>query len=166
MKTCKLCGLDKPVAEYSRHSTTRDRLQTWCKPCRAEWLRQHRRENPAKWVEYTARHREKHRDRIRERRREAYRDDPGSARRYLAMKVKRQFGLSIEQYDALISGPCHICGARPETTDKRLGIVLDHCHQTNTVRGALCHLCNTGLGHFGDDPARLRLAAEYLEGHA
>jgi hypothetical protein len=65
----------------------------------------------------------------------------------------------------LVDGPCHICGARPTGTDKRAGIVLDHCHSTNVVRGALCQTCNTVLGRFGDDPVRFRAAANYLEGH-
>lgn len=32
-------------------------------------------------------------------------------------------------------------------------------------RGLLCRGCNIGLGHFEDDPARLRQAADYIEAH-
>lgn len=39
----------------------------------------------------------------------------------------------------------------------------DHCHVSMQPRGILCHKCNTALGLFGDDPARLRKAAAYLE---
>lgn len=34
---------------------------------------------------------------------------------------------------------------------------------TGKYRGALCNLCNTGLGHFKDNPELLILAAEYLK---
>ena len=52
--------------------------------------------------------------------------------------------------------PCDVCG--DEAT------VIDHCHAGGHVRGGLCRLCNVGLGHFRDDPALLRKAADYLEG--
>ena len=43
--------------------------------------------------------------------------------------------------------------------------VLDHCHDTETFRGWLCHHCNTGLGAFKDDINRIRKAVEYLQKH-
>jgi len=62
---------------------------------------------------------------------------------------------------------CGLCGR----VDQRLDI--DHDHQCcpgqrscgKCVRGFLCRPCNVGLGMFGDDPARLRAAAEYIEKH-
>ncbi len=60
---------------------------------------------------------------------------------------------------------CDICGATETLT--RNGQVrrptLDHDHQTGAWRGLLCSRCNTGLGHFRDDPALLRSAAAYIE---
>jgi recombination endonuclease VII len=40
---------------------------------------------------------------------------------------------------------------------------IDHCYHTGLVRGVLHPTCNAGLGHFCDDPERLRRAARYLE---
>jgi hypothetical protein len=40
---------------------------------------------------------------------------------------------------------------------------MDHCHQTGTFRGLLCHLCNKGLGLFKDRPDTLLAAARYLQ---
>ena len=43
--------------------------------------------------------------------------------------------------------------------------VLDHCHDTNTFRGWLCHKCNTGLGGFNDDLTVTQNAVIYLVRH-
>jgi hypothetical protein len=40
---------------------------------------------------------------------------------------------------------------------------IDHCHETNEVRGILCSGCNTGLGHLGDNIDGLLRAVAYLK---
>ena len=39
----------------------------------------------------------------------------------------------------------------------------DHCHEGGHLRGVLHRRINAALGMFGDDPALLRAAADYLE---
>lgn len=56
------------------------------------------------------------------------------------------------------AGRCLICSRVPETD-----LVPDHDHTTGKVRGLLCQACNKGIGHFADDPKRLRSAARYVE---
>ena len=41
--------------------------------------------------------------------------------------------------------------------------VLDHCHETESFRGWLCHKCNRALGGFDDDIEMLLRAKKYLE---
>ena len=43
--------------------------------------------------------------------------------------------------------------------------VLDHCHETESFRGWLCHKCNRALGGFDDSPEMLERAIKYLEGN-
>jgi hypothetical protein len=75
--------------------------------------------------------------------------------------IKRAYGITSEQYDAMWrkqDGRCAICG-EPERA-RRLGV--DHCHVTGRVRGLLCRNCNSGLGHFRDRPSFISSAIQYL----
>ena len=54
---------------------------------------------------------------------------------------------------------CAIC--KKEFT-KETSMCIDHCHQTNKIRGLLCRKCNFGLGLFEDNIENLLSAAEYL----
>lgn len=72
--------------------------------------------------------------------------------------LKRRYGLTIEERAALLEkqgGVCAICFC-DDPTD------VDHCHSTGKVRGILCRQCNTALGLFKDDTARLAQAVVYL----
>ena len=78
----------------------------------------------------------------------------------LADKVKRKYGLSIDQYNELhkTTKLCEICGQPQES--KKLSI--DHDHKTGKIRGLLCFRCNTALGKFDDDIDVLASAISYL----
>jgi hypothetical protein len=81
--------------------------------------------------------------------------------RYRDQYLRANFWISVADYDALLQrqgGVCAIC----KTPPKRL-LSVDHDHDTGAVRGLLCSTCNSGLGHFKDDPLRMRSAAEYIE---
>ena len=43
--------------------------------------------------------------------------------------------------------------------------VIDHCHDTDTFRGWLCHKCNRSLGGFDDSEEVLQRAIQYLKEH-
>jgi ribosomal protein L24E len=76
--------------------------------------------------------------------------------------LKRNFGITQEDYDSMLSvvPGCAICGELPVPGGQRLAV--DHDHETNRVRGLLCHKCNKGLGLFKDNPKLLLSAVEYL----
>lgn len=75
-----------------------------------------------------------------------------------------EYGLTIEQYDAMVdaqNGACAVCGKVP-----RYELVIDHDHATGTIRGLLCHGCNAGIGYLGDNEEGIRRALEYLQAGA
>lgn len=88
-------------------------------------------------------------------------------------KLLQRGRLTLVEFNEMFArqrGRCALCGFHGRKGwlrkgDRRKGwLVVDHCHETGHVRGLLCGDCNTALGRFGDDPGRLRRAAEYLEG--
>jgi Recombination endonuclease VII len=73
----------------------------------------------------------------------------------------RKYGLTPADYERLLreqDGLCAFCHRRPAR-----GLVVDHCHATNKVRGLLCDKCNSGLGFFEDDAERMRTGAGYID---
>lgn len=73
----------------------------------------------------------------------------------------KRYGLTVEQFDAMLLAQGNVCGICRQPKDERQWHI-DHDHETQEVRGILCSNCNTALGLFKDDPARLAQAIEYL----
>jgi hypothetical protein len=79
-------------------------------------------------------------------------------------QLKRHYGLTIEQYDDILSkqnGKCAICGTDSCSTGKQMAV--DHNHETGEIRGILCAACNIGIGMMKDDVSLIRKALTYLE---
>ena len=91
-------------------------------------------------------------------------------RRWQNMSIR--FGLDADSFSALLLGQgnaCAICGRAEPGGNGGWHVDHDHaccprgraCHRC--IRGLLCNRCNLGLGHFKDDAAILRAAADYLD---
>jgi hypothetical protein len=84
-------------------------------------------------------------------------------KRYEEGRSITKHGITIEEYQQMLlnqNNRCAICKTNEPGGKGRWHI--DHCHETNKVRGLLCTVCNTGLGMFKDDPERLQNAISYL----
>lgn len=77
-------------------------------------------------------------------------------------RLQSKYGITTADYDRMClqqKGLCVICSTKPEQP-----LVVDHCHISGKVRGLLCGRCNTGLGHFLDEPKSLIQAILYVGG--
>jgi Autographiviridae endonuclease VII len=74
-------------------------------------------------------------------------------------RTLRKYGLTLEQYDALLSSQN---GVSAIAGDPYSGFVVDHDHKTGVVRGLISSELNAAIGAFGDSPDLLEAAAKYL----
>lgn len=134
-KTCNTCGETKPVIEFYAHARMKDGCSNRCKVC-----------DRLRAIAWSRRKRS---------------EDPHYATN---MHLRTLYGFSLQGYRDLLAaqgGKCAACGAtEPGGRGRRFHV--DHDHATGVIRGLLCHPCNVGLGHFGDDVDRLMAAAAYL----
>lgn len=141
-KICRLCNIEKPLEDYHKHSSAKDKLMSICRICSNAKSAAYRVRNP-------------NRVKINN---EAFRKrNPGYHR-------ARTYGLSIDDVASMKDkqgNKCAICKIYEEHSSREL--VVDHCHRTGRVRGLLCFKCNAGLGQLQDSVEMLKAAIIYLE---
>lgn len=82
--------------------------------------------------------------------------------------LKTKYGLSYEDYVNLYKqqdGKCAICDIEISIEAKENGhqtACVDHCHDTNLIRGLLCNHCNRALGLMKDNKKNIAKMLEYL----
>lgn len=94
------------------------------------------------------------------------RENPGQ---YIGQSLKA-YGLTTDDYHEMLVAQGGVCGGcgHPETeaywkTGQVKLLVVDHHHENGAIRGLLCASCNKAVGFAGDDSARLRKLADYLD---
>jgi nucleoside 2-deoxyribosyltransferase len=73
-----------------------------------------------------------------------------------------KYGWTFEQFQKQLHRQNHQCYGCTEAIDEETACI-DHCHETNRVRGLLCKFCNWGLGHIRNNPMTLRRLWAYLD---
>lgn len=129
--------------------------------CKTHYQQIWRAVNPEKVEIYNQRHRDyllQNQDEIKKKEklwRERNRDRRKIYKREWQIK---QYGLTKKMIASMQQTQDNGCAICRQKTD----LVIDHDHQTKTVRGLLCNTCNIGLGHFYDNPLLLENAIRYL----
>jgi hypothetical protein len=132
MKICSKCKIEKELTEYHKRSNRPCGVRSQCKQC---------------YLEYP----------ITMKRREGYMRD---------FNLKK-YGLDFAEYTEMFNkqkGCCKICNKHLSEVDKgnKKALCVDHCHDTNIVRGLLCDKCNRGIGLLNDNIEILQKAIDYL----
>ena len=141
MRGCSVCKKEKSIDQFypRRKKGVQVGYDNRCMDCRKEGNR--------KWINKNANY---HKDRY-------------GARYKRNINLQREYGITIDQYEAMVElqeGRCAIC-------EKDFGkkLYVDHCHDTGRVRALLCQKCNSGLGMFDDRADLIDRASAYLRAH-
>lgn len=158
-KRCAVCGEEKSVSEFFRKRGVKSWLSKTCNSCSLEKSRAYREGN---------------REKLRDMQRARYNADAGKAKRSAKLwrlknpdkvkgrKLKERFGISLEDYNIMLEAQGGVCAANGcHSTDKML--TVDHCHETNKIRGLLCNKCNLSIGCIDDSIEKLKGLIVYLE---
>jgi len=147
---CIGCQEEKPATTEFFHKSRKydeNGLHPRCKVCRIKQQREYRNKNKIKCYEASKKYQNKVETKIKY-----------SATRY---------GITSEECLKLYNdcnGQCGIC-SKPISfgaEDRNEKVCIDHCHETDRIRGILCHPCNCALGLMQDDIERLQKAIAYL----
>ena len=158
MKTCKVCGVAKPLGDFYANKGGRDGRRPECKSCHLAARKARYDANPRPYIERVLKWQRENRDRYLAGQR-AYKESGRKAVSDRKSHLKRKYGLTPEEFEELLTAQgdgCAICG-KPNPDN------VDHDHVTGRVRGILCWNCNVGVGQFEDDVERLVAATIYLD---
>lgn len=94
-------------------------------------------------------------------------DNPENNKKYLKRmrerSKERKYGITQEQFDQMLieqDNKCKICNIEFKSSKDTH---IDHCHDSNIVRGLLCNCCNLALGQFNDNADNMDNAIRYLQ---
>jgi len=152
MKTCKNpnCTQVNPQSldKFYNDKGFKDGKMAICKICKSEKVYAWRKKNPQIYNALAVSWRQKNPDKQH------------------ATDIKRNYGLSIEEYNKMLVAQnmtCAICNRQHDPSKKRGRLYVDHCHKTGKVRALLCSAHNSMLGYAEDDVETLQKAIEYLK---
>lgn len=133
IKKCPKCGKEKPLKEFSRRKI--NYTESYCRTCKNLSSKLWLTNNKNKRKNYD---------------------------------LKRYYNINLEIFEVMWNdqkGMCFICGRKMNKKGK-VGprkYAVDHCHETNKVRGLLCSACNSRIvPHFEKHPERIDNLKIYL----
>jgi hypothetical protein len=160
VKPCNNCGILKPLSDFYANPKGRGGLRPECKECtkkrRRDWYLRNREREIERVRQWSLAHPEWVASRIAA--------VTGSDKKKLADRksyLKRTYGISLEQYDAMLAAQNGVCAICDEARPDERTLHVDHDHETGEIRGLLCFRCNQAIGSLRE--IHFQKAADYLD---
>lgn len=153
MRICYKCKIQKELVCFYKHNKTGHRYE--CIDCVKLAAKAYRQKYPEKATASWRRANNRY-----------YKANSLRVRGY---DLKRTYGITLEQYNAMLEQQGHVCAiCKQKETGKINDVVkslaVDHCHSTGKIRGLLCSNCNQGIGKLKDNVGIMTNAISYLLG--
>jgi hypothetical protein len=162
MKICSKCKIEKPRSEFHKDKNQADGLYNQCKGC-VSLDRKERNKNNVERITKNKNWRHTNKEHLKTWRATYRAQNPELMKHHM---LKTRYGITLDDYKQMLleqNNCCMICKCEFDASSNNTSPVVDHCHTTNKVRGALCGACNKALGLFKDSQMALQNAIEYLK---
>jgi hypothetical protein len=159
-KICSRCDQKKHLSLFYKKKHQKSGFSSECKECYLKWMHSNKNNTPNFEGSKICIECDLVKPNTEFHRQNQSQDGLKNTCKTCVNKTRRysRYCITEDQYNTLLqkqNNKCAIC-----EKSKRLDI--DHCHQTNKVRGILCNDCNTSLGKFGDNINGVQKVINYL----
>lgn len=161
-KLCKNCNTEKPLEDMVKKE---GRYRFECKECKNQKARERLKIDPEFREKERLRGKEKYEKNkpkhlaITKR----YRDE--NLPFYKDLHLRRTYGITMDDKNKMRESQNNKCAICEVAFESDRHAYVDHCHNTNKVRGLLCHPCNSALGMFKDNIISIERASAYLKSY-
>lgn len=137
-KFCNGCRRRRAIGKFGSNGS--GKIRSRCKECHNNEQKSRRSKEPERWLKYSKEYYAKNSTKLRKKSSEYARNNPRSVRNSVLL---HHYGITVDEYDKMYSdqdGECCWCSTYHDT------LCVDHDHDTNKIRGLLCHHCNRLVG--------------------
>ncbi len=147
-KKCTICGESKLLTYFNkvinRNGTKAKYCSSECKKC----FNKKRREG--EWRRSSSR------------RRKYYLENREKSKNKELIKT---YGITLKEFNEMRKRQDYLCLiCEKHESDSNKGLHIDHCHESNKVRGLLCNSCNLAIGQLKHNVTIMNKAIKYLLG--
>ncbi len=121
-------------------------------------MKEYYQKNKPKFIAAAEKWRKEHPEYTAERARKWRKKNPDKAR---SAQFKYKYGITLDEYKLLLVGQNNVCAICKKPSYRNLAV--DHCHNSERVRGLLCDPCNVSLGLLREDIQVIKNMINYLE---
>jgi hypothetical protein len=156
-KQCSKCKQSKPITDFYRDSSRKNKLEYWCKSCSKEYQKEY--DKSEKGQQRRKLYRKTDQSKFLQK---VWRTSERGKEYHREYSRKRLYGITVEEFNNLIKKQNSICPIGNHKIEDIKQFHVDHDHVTGKIRGLLCGSHNRALGLFHDNINELQCAVQYL----